>query len=90
MVDYTITSFGDMVSSVVADPKGGMNMVAMSTKPVSSPDWAGVTASTPFGFKDDIPFTATETKMSVRLYSPRCKHQSSFEGRRSKCWKQVL
>ena len=70
MVDYTITSFGDMVSSVVADPKGGMNMVAMSTKPVSSPDWAGVTASTPFGFKDDIPFTATETKMSVRLYSP--------------------
>lgn len=70
MVDYTLTDFGDMMSSIVADPAGGMNMVAMSTKPASSPEWAGVTASTPFGFKDDIPFTATETKMTVRVYSP--------------------
>jgi hypothetical protein len=69
-VDYTLTSFGDMISSVTADPAGGMNIVAMSTKPTSSPVWAGVTAGTQFGFKDAIPFTATATKMTVRVYSP--------------------
>lgn len=70
MVDYTLTDFGDMTSSIVADPAGGMNMVAKSTKVASSPVWAGVTAGTPFGFKDAIPFTMTETKMTVRVYSP--------------------
>jgi hypothetical protein len=70
MVDYTLTDFGDSKSSIVADPAGGMNMVAMSTKPVSSPVWAGTTAGTPFGFKDAIPFTMTETKMTVSVYSP--------------------
>ncbi len=70
MVDYTLTDFGDMVSTIVADPAGGMNMVAMSKKVASSPTWAGVTAGTPFGFKDAIPFTATQTKMTVKVYSP--------------------
>ena len=70
MVDYTLTDFGDMVSTIVADPAGGTNMVAMSKKVASSPTWAGVTAGTPFGFKDAIPFTTTQTKMTVKVYSP--------------------
>ncbi len=70
MVDLTVTSFGDMVTTIVDDPKDAMNRVAMSTKPMSSPEWAGVTASTPFGFKDPIPFTASEKRMTVKVYSP--------------------
>ena len=70
MVDHTMTDFGGNASSVVADPADAMNHVAMSVKSNSAETWAGTTCGTAFGFKDAIPFTATETKMSVRVYSP--------------------
>ena len=69
-VDYTLTDFGDNASMLVVDPAGSTNMVAMTTKPITAPLWAGTTAGTENGFANPIPFTATETKMKVMVYSP--------------------
>lgn len=70
-VDYTLTDFGGNYSIVTADPTGGSNMVAKTTKSIGAAGWAGTTMSRPFGFNTRIPITATETKMNVRVYSPR-------------------
>jgi hypothetical protein len=70
MVFYTLTDFGGNMSSIVADPVDGSNTVAMSTKPLGSELWAGTTAGNANGFANLIPITATETVMSVSVYSP--------------------
>ncbi len=70
-VTYTLTGFGDVIATQVADPTGGTNQVAQVVKPVTAPTWAGVTVST--GANNTvavIPLTLTATKMTVRVYSP--------------------
>ncbi|MCF8370038.1 MAG: T9SS type A sorting domain-containing protein [Bacteroidales bacterium] len=69
-VDYTLTDFGGNVSVLGADPVNAANIVAISTKANLAETWAGTTIGTPAGFSSLIPFTATDTKMKVKVYSP--------------------
>lgn len=72
--DYTVTDFGDPVAAstnpAATDPVDAGNTVAATTKPAGAPLWAGTVIGTSAGFANPIPFTATDTLMSVRVYSP--------------------
>ena len=61
-VDYALTDFGGNYSELVADPAGGTNIVAKSTKAISSMTWAGTTAGGN-GLASAIPFAMGETQM---------------------------
>jgi hypothetical protein len=68
-VNYAVADFGNASTlDAVADPAGGANKVAKTTKPTGAEPWAGTTMGSRFGSK--IPFTATQTQMSIRVYSP--------------------
>jgi beta-glucanase (GH16 family) len=67
---YTLTDFGDAMSTLVADPTNGANTVASTIKPVTAPLWAGTTVGGDSGFGTPIPFSAMNTTMTVRVYSP--------------------
>ncbi|MDF1867273.1 MAG: T9SS type A sorting domain-containing protein [Saprospiraceae bacterium] len=69
-VFYQLTDFGGTTSMLGSDPVDGNNTVAISTKPDDATTWAGTTMSTAVGFKNQIPITASDTKMTVRVYSP--------------------
>ncbi len=72
-VTYTLTGFGGAEdSTVVADPTNAGNKVAKVVKSATAELWAGTTVSTGANNSvDKIPFTATSTKMTVRVYSPK-------------------
>ena len=72
-VVYTLTGFGGAEdSTVVADPTDGTNTVAKVIKAATAELWAGTTVSTGPNFSvGKIPFSAAETLMRVRVYSPR-------------------
>jgi hypothetical protein len=68
-VNYAVTDFGNASTiDAVADPAGGANKVAKTTKPTGAEVWAGTTIGSRFNVK--IPFSSTQTQMSVRVYSP--------------------
>jgi len=67
-VNYSVTDFGGAVSALVADPMNAANKVLRTTKPSGAQTWAGTTIGA--GFTSAIPFTATATQMSIRVYSP--------------------
>ena len=69
-VNYTVTDFGGNVSVLGADPVDGTNVAVATQKSGSAELWAGTTMSTPAGLGEAIPITATDTRMSVRVYSP--------------------
>lgn len=69
-VDYTLTDFGGTSTTLGADPTNASNTVAITTKTASAELWAGTTISTNLGFASVIPFTATNHKMQVNVYSP--------------------
>jgi len=69
-VDYSVTDFGGNFTVLGPDPVNAANTVAITTKGVGAQTWAGTTASTPAGFANVIPFTATDRTMRVRIYSP--------------------
>ncbi|MBC9868535.1 MAG: hypothetical protein F7O42_11775, partial [Opitutae bacterium] len=69
-IDYTLTDFGGAATALGADPTDGSNMVAITQKGGGDQTWAGTTISTPAGLKNPIPFTETNTKISVRVLSP--------------------
>lgn len=68
--DYTLTDFGNPVTILGADPVDPTNVVAITQKGPGAETWAGTTMSTPSGLKSPIPFTADNTQISVRIYSP--------------------
>lgn len=69
-IDYTVTDFGGNITEDAFDPTMAGNRVKKTTKPNGAETWAGTTIGTPDGFAQPIPFSATATKMSVRVYSP--------------------
>jgi uncharacterized membrane protein (Fun14 family) len=69
-VDYTVTDFGGNGTTLGSDPMNASNTVAISLKGAAAQTWAGTTISTPLGFANAIPFTATNRKMTIRVYSP--------------------
>jgi ribosomal protein L28 len=70
-VDYGLISFGGTASTLVVDPTLSTNNVAKVVKPAGE-TWAGTTVTNAAGqgFSPAIPFTATERKMNVRVWSP--------------------
>ena len=69
-VNYSMTDFGGNVSEKVTDPAGGTGKVAKVTKTTGAETWAGTTIGTAAGFKTVIPFSATRSKISMRVYAP--------------------
>lgn len=68
--DYTMTDFGGNTSQVIVDPNNSLNHIAETIKGITAPTWSGTTISTPMGLATAIPFTITDTKMSVKVWSP--------------------
>jgi uncharacterized protein YjdB len=72
-ITYGRTDFGGVTSSQVADPAAGgaQLQVGKVVKPTTAQVWGGTTVSTlPGDQVPTIPFTATNTKMTVKVYSP--------------------
>lgn len=70
-VDYGLISFGGTASTVVVDPTLSTNKVAKVIK--NAPEtWAGttITGAAELGFSPAIPFTSTNRKMNIRVWSP--------------------
>lgn len=67
-VNYEVTDFGNNQTVAAIDPTNAGNNVKKTTKPNGAETWAGTTIGA--GFTSAIPFTATKTQMSVRVYSP--------------------
>lgn len=89
-IDYTVTDFGGAISTLVADPTDASNMVVSTVKAGDAQTWAGTTIGNDVADVDDdgglatvIPFTATETTMSVRVYSPAAGTTVRFKVERS-------
>lgn len=68
--NYTVTDFGGNLSTLVVDPTNASNMVTRSVKTAGAQLWAGTTMSTPAGFSSAIPFTASNRKVYVKVWSP--------------------
>jgi len=68
--NYTMTDFGGNVSSLVVDPTNANNNVMKAIKTATAATWAGTTIGTNGGFATNIPLTLTDSKMSVRVWSP--------------------
>lgn len=72
-VDYGLIGFGGAQdSSLAPDPTNAANTVAKVTRAAGSETYAGTTTTVAaaLGFSSKIPFTATDTRMSVRVWSP--------------------
>ncbi len=68
LVNYAVTDFGGNVTVDDVDPGNAANKVKKTTKTNGAQTWAGTTIGA--GFTSKIPFSATATQMSVRVYSP--------------------
>jgi exo-beta-1,3-glucanase (GH17 family) len=71
-VVYTLTGFGGAEDSTLqADPADASNTVVRVNRSATALDYAGTTVSTgPNQTVGTIPFSATNTRMTVRVYSP--------------------
>jgi hypothetical protein len=67
-INYEVTDFGNNQSSAAIDPTNAGNNVKKTIKANGAETWAGTTIGA--GFTTNLPFTATKTQMSVRVYSP--------------------
>jgi hypothetical protein len=67
-VTYSTTDFGNNQTVNDVDPTNSSNKVKKTTKPNGAQTWAGTTLSP--GLATALPFTASATQMSVRVYSP--------------------
>lgn len=69
-VNYTLTDFGGNYTALGADPTNPNNTVAITAKNIGAETWAGTTIGTPAGFANVIPFTVSERRMGMSVYSP--------------------
>lgn len=67
-VNYAVTDFGNNQTVDATDPSNAANKVKKTTKASGAETWAGTTMGT--GFSSRVPFTASATQMSIRVYSP--------------------
>lgn len=68
LINYATTDFGGNVTEDANDPGNAANKVKKTTKTSGSQTWAGTTIGA--GFTAKVPFTASATQMSIRVYSP--------------------
>lgn len=72
-VNYSVEPIAGALPAVVADPTNASNSVLEIVKPSSALTYAGVIfgeTSTGFELATAIPFTATQTTISAKVYSP--------------------
>lgn len=69
-VNYTTTDFGGNISTLTTDPDDENNNVIQAIKTQDAATWAGTTIGTPAGFASNIPLSLTDSKMTVRVWSP--------------------
>lgn len=69
-INYTTIDFGGNVSSLVIDPEDNENHVIQAIKTDQAATWAGTTIGTAAGFETNIPLQLTDSKMTVRVWSP--------------------
>jgi hypothetical protein len=67
-INYSVTDFGNNQTINEVDPTNASNNVKKTTKNNGAETWAGTTIGA--GFTSAIPFTASTTQMSIRVYSP--------------------
>lgn len=66
-VNFAMADFGGNSTELGQDPENAANTVAITTD--GSETWAGTTIGAD-GFNSAFPFTTTETKMNLKVYSP--------------------
>ncbi|WP_367388581.1 T9SS type A sorting domain-containing protein [Lewinella sp. LCG006] len=69
-VNYTLTDFEGNQSFIVTDPTDPSNTVGEILKDNLAGSSAGTTIGTPGGFATNIPLSLTDSKMTVRVWSP--------------------
>jgi hypothetical protein len=69
-VTYTLADFDGTSSALGPDPANAANTVAITTKASAAAPWAGTTIGGALGFATAIPLTASDTQMSVLVFSP--------------------
>ncbi|OUT98233.1 MAG: hypothetical protein CBB92_07295 [Flammeovirgaceae bacterium TMED32] len=69
-VNYTMTDFGGNESFLADDPMNSENKVMQVIKTSTAATWAGTTLGTPSGFATPIPLSLTDSKITVKVWSP--------------------
>ncbi|NDC27728.1 MAG: T9SS C-terminal target domain-containing protein [Crocinitomicaceae bacterium] len=72
-VDYGVIGFeGAEASTIVTDPTNPSNTVVKVIKSASAQPWAGttITAAAALGLASPVPFSASNTSMSLKVWSP--------------------
>jgi hypothetical protein len=69
-VNYDLVDFGGNVSEILVDPTDPANKVVKTIRTAGAEIWAGTSVGGTLGFVNPIPFTATATSMSVKVWSP--------------------
>jgi hypothetical protein len=72
-VDYGVIGFeGAEASTIVTDPTNSSNTVVKVIKSASAQPWAGttITAAAALGLASPVPFSASNTSMSLKVWSP--------------------
>lgn len=69
-INYTMTDFEGNASSLVKDPTDESNTVIKCYKTLGASPSAGTTIGTPAGFASDIALSLTDSKMTVKVWSP--------------------
>lgn len=70
VINHTVTDFGGNASTRVTSPTNPNNKVIQTIKTNTAATWAGTTIGTPAGFATNLPLTLTDSKMTVRVWSP--------------------
>lgn len=69
-INYTLTDFEGNTSALLPDPTDQNNTVVQCIKTSDASPSAGTTIGTPAGFATDIPLTLTNSKMTVKVWTP--------------------
>ena len=72
-VDYGVIGFGGAeASTIVTDPTNSSNTVVKVIKSATAESWAGttITAAAALGLASPVPFSASNTSMSLKVWSP--------------------
>jgi len=69
-VNYTMTDFGGNESFLIEDPLNPENKIMQVIKTSTAATWAGTTLGTPSGFATPIPLSLSDSKITVKVWSP--------------------
>ena len=69
-ISYALVDFENNSSTIGPDPLDPSNTVAITTKPVNTSAWSGTIVGTRNGFENVIPFSSSDAKIKMRVYSP--------------------